>query len=51
MTRYIDIKTKEVVALIGIINNTMGCFARVRRIRDNKEYTLPFNELKMIENK
>ncbi len=47
--KYIDIKTKEIVVIIGIINNTFGCFMRVRRLRDNKEYNIPYDELEEIK--
>lgn len=46
MSVFIDIKTGEKVVIIELINNTFGCFARVRRLRDKKTYVLPYAELK-----
>lgn len=42
MEIFIDIKTKEKIIIVKSINDTT---VRVKRLRDNKEYFIPKNEL------
>ena len=46
MTVFIDIKTGEKVVIIEVVNNTLGAYVKVRRLRDKKTYILPCAELK-----